>query len=344
MRRSTTLTTGWSCLEPVRNVLLLVRPSDSLPSVTRERRRSGRASAIRSSHSRSLRKSSNTNISGDSLRSCADARGGPRGDSAGEVDREGLRRREARCAAGGSRRGGTLFFFSAEVSPTSRDASPLRPPSASSPSASSYPESSYPESSPPSRARGGSSAAASATKRSATSSWNERQTSASPTSASRDAKPLRAPRSRGALVSGLLFLEIFVVGGVAGDVEGHRFSPARFAGRQHERVCHEPVHSKAKSVRARKREENAPPGPARARARASSSSVFFVFPRNDADASADASPATPTRPLEVHPSVSRRDATISTTGPARFRRETSVGAASSATEIFSSFSSRDVSG
>ena len=195
MRRSTTLTTGWSCLEPVRNVLLLVRPSDSLPSVTRERRRSGRASAIRSSHSRSLRKSSNTNISGDSLRSCADARGGPRGDSAGEGDREGLRRREARCAAGGSRRGGTLFFFSAEVSPTSRDASPLRPPSASSPSASSYPESSYPESSPPSRARGGSFAAASATKRSATSSWNERQTSASPTSASRDAKPF-APHAR----------------------------------------------------------------------------------------------------------------------------------------------------
>ena len=78
---------------------------------------------------------------------------------------------------------------------------------------------------------------------------------------------LRAPRSRGALFLEILFLEIFVVCGVAGDVERHRFSPARFAGRQHERVRHEPIHSKPKSVRARKREENAPPGPARARAR-----------------------------------------------------------------------------
>jgi hypothetical protein len=58
--------------------------------------------------------------------------------------------------------------------------------------------------------------------------------------------------------------------------------------------------------------------------------------------SADASLSAPTLPFEGHPSVSRMDATISTTGPARFKRETSLGAASSATEI-SFFSSRNAS-
>ena len=258
MRRSTTLTTGWSCLEPVRNVLLLVRPSDSLPSVTRERRRSGRASAIRSSHSRSLRKSSNTNISGDSLRSCADAPGAPRGDSTGEGDREGLGVAK-RGAPPVSRRGGTLFFFSAESRrrlATRLLFDRLPPP----PLRLVVSRVVVPRVVPASRARR--LVAASATKRSATSSWNERQTSASPTSA-RATRPF-APHAREALSRGLLKPPVASPPTSRDTASLPRKS---FAGRQHEPVCHEPVHSKAKSVRARKREENAPPGPARARAR-----------------------------------------------------------------------------